>query len=100
MKDDELLTHANCSLCGQKIGACGSPFFWRVVAERFAVDLRRVQQTDGLAMMLGSAQLARVMGPNHDVANPIQGPTMVTVCNACAEVAGPMLHDAISAALS
>ncbi len=84
MNERELRQHATCSLCNKPIGRTGLPLFWRVKIERFGIDMRAVQRQTGLAMMLGNAALAGVMGPDEDMATPVMEPVTLTVCEECA----------------
>ena len=84
MKEMELRQHADCSLCGKKIGASGMPMFWRVSVERFGVKMDVVNRQQGLTMMLGgSARLAQVMGADEDMTMPLMEKTVLTVCETC-----------------
>lgn len=83
MKEAELRKHATCDLCYRKIGETGLPLFWRVTIERFGLDMRAIEAQTGLAMMMGSAFLAGVMGPNQDVAKPVMDPAVIPVCETC-----------------
>lgn len=84
MKESELRRHATCSLCGKGIGHTRLPLFWVVKIERYGVDLHAVSRQTGLSIMLGSAALAGVMGPDEDMAKLIDGPITLTVCERCA----------------
>ncbi len=86
MKERELRENAKCRLCGKGILAGGVPLFWRVTIERFGVDMRKCERQQGLTMMLGSAALASVMGPNEDLAMSVMEPVTLTVCEDCAMV--------------
>lgn len=83
MKERELREHAVCSLCGEKIGHSGLPIFCRVTVEQFSINLNAVQRQTGLAMTLGHAGLASVMGPDEEMAHEIDRITL-TVCHQCA----------------
>lgn len=84
MKEEELRKHCLCSLCGEKIMARGGlPLFYRVTVERFGINLRAAQRQDGLAQFLGHTQLARIMGPDEDIASPLMEPLVLTVCETC-----------------
>ena len=63
--------------------ASGLPLFWRVRIERFGISAPAVQRQTGLAMLLGSAALASVMGPDEDLASPMMEPKTVTICDTC-----------------
>lgn len=84
MKEQELFRYTDCAACRQKIGHTGPPLFWRVTIERFGVDLAKVRRQDGLAVMLGSARLAAVMGPDEELATPMMEPVTVALCETCA----------------
>jgi hypothetical protein len=84
VKEAELLQHATCSLCKNKIMHTGLPLFWRVTVEYFGLDLRACERQQGLAMLIGNAALAQVMGPDDELAKPIGDPVKLTVCEACA----------------
>lgn len=84
MKRAELLQHARCDVCNKGIGESGLPLFWRVTVERFGVDLRAVRRQDGLGQYLGHHGSAAIMGPDEDMAKPMQDqPGVVTVCETC-----------------
>lgn len=82
MKEPELRKHANCSICGKGIMHAGLPLFYRVTVERFGIDIQATKRQQGLGMMLSPA-LAMVMGPDEDIAKPMMGPAIVTVCENC-----------------
>lgn len=84
MNEAELRKHARCSLCAQPIGHTALPMFWRVTIEHFGIDMGAVRRQSGLAMMLGDAGLAAVMGPDEDMAKPMMQPATLTVCESCA----------------
>lgn len=84
MNAAELRQHSRCGLCSKPVLATGLPLFWRVTVERFGVDLAACKRQDGLAAMLGSNQLAQVMGPGEEVAKPMGPPVVTTVCETCA----------------
>jgi hypothetical protein len=72
-----------CALCDKGVGHGNYPLFWRLRIERFAVDVASVRRQHGLELMLGSPALARVMGPDADLAKAIYGPHQVLVCESC-----------------
>lgn len=84
MKERELREHSTCSLCSKPILHTGLPLFWRVTVERFGIDMAAMRRQTGLAMTLGSAPLAGVMGPDEDMAKPMMEPVKLTVCESCA----------------
>lgn len=83
MKEQELRTHAVCSLCEDKIMAAGLPLFWTVTVARYGIKAKAVERQQGLAMLLGSAALAQVMGPDEDMTVPMMDPVTLTVCENC-----------------
>lgn len=83
MNRTELLKHAKCSICDKGIGHTGLPLFWRLTVERFGVDLNAVRRQDGLGAFLGSQALAAVMGPDEDLAMPMDKPAVLTLCETC-----------------
>lgn len=84
MKERELREAATCLQCGEKIGACGSPFFYRLTIERYGVKMDSIQRQTGLAQFLGNARIAQVMGADEDMATPVMQPITVTICDKCA----------------
>lgn len=85
MKESELRTHADCSICGGKT-CSGSPLplFWTVKLERHALDIGAATRQQGLTMQLGmNAALAQAMGPNEDMTKLVEE-NEITVCEACA----------------
>jgi hypothetical protein len=85
MKEAELAKHTTCSLCARLVSACGLPLFWRVKVERFGISLPALKRQAGLSDFLGgNAALARIMGPDEDVAGPVMEPVTLTVCDRCA----------------
>ncbi len=83
MKEDELRQHAKCSICGMPIGTGGVPFFYRITVEHYVLNVQALQRQQGLTMMMGGhAGLARIMGPDEDLAwKATQG--TLTVCESC-----------------
>lgn len=90
MKEAELREVCQCTICGRKPGETSSPIFWLVKLERFMLDATAIQRQTGLAMMMGSARLAAVMGPDEDMAHPI-GDCALSVCEECALEGMPLL---------
>jgi hypothetical protein len=83
MKESELREVCICSICGKKIGEAGSLDFYRVTIQRWSINLAAVQRQTGLAMMLGgNGELARVMGPDEEMAHKVSSSTK-TVCYLC-----------------
>ena len=73
-----------CAKCGHGVLHNGIPLFFRVAIEHFGVDLNAVRRAAGLEMMLGSAALAQVMGPDEDIATRIGEGSKAVLCHDCA----------------
>ena len=84
MKEAEVRSLAECSVCNQLIGHTGLPLFWTVTFERHGVDRRALNRQAGLANALGSAVLALVMGPDEEMTTSLGGPVRLSVCESCA----------------
>ncbi len=72
-----------CAVCGKGLAHDGNFLFWRLKFERLGIDHSAVQRQHGLELMLGSPAIARVMGPDEDIAKVLDGPTSVLVCEPC-----------------
>jgi hypothetical protein len=84
VKEAELRAAARCANCGKLLGETKMPLlFWRIRIERFGIDTRAIQRQDGLATFLGSRAIARVMGPDEDLAKPMMEPVTITLCEPC-----------------
>ena len=80
MKQNEF---SNCVLCDAGMAKDGV-FFYRVSVEQMVLDLRAIQKQHGMEMIMGAAApLAKIMGPNEDLARGL-GPTSFLVCGKCA----------------
>lgn len=73
-----------CAGCGKGVMHTGLPLFWRVTIARYGIDVTAVQRQAGLEMMLGSAALAHVMGPNETLAKPVMDDVILIFCEDCA----------------
>jgi len=82
MKENELRECAVCDQCGNKIGYEGNINFYRVTVKSYILNVGAIQRQDGLAMMMGSSQLANVMGTDEEMAIQIDEKT-ITVCADC-----------------
>lgn len=84
-----------CAICGRGMMHAGVPLFFRVKIEHMGVDLKAVERTAGLEMMFGGgvagAKLARIMGPDPDLAKPMMEPQQLLVCHPCALKPVPLL---------
>lgn len=93
MKQSEI---EKCVICGKGVMHSGNICFYRIKIERMGVKVKAVQRQHGLELMLGSAVLASIMGPDEDLAVSITGPDKAIVCDECAiEKSMPlaMLHE-------
>jgi hypothetical protein len=84
MKEAELRERSTCVCCDKKLGQTGSPLFYKVSIERHMVNLGAVQRQSGLALSMGSAMLAQVMGPDENMTAVLDDVVTVTVCQMCA----------------
>lgn len=73
-----------CKICGKPTTHCGSPLFYRITIERYMYDANAVRRQVGLTLMLGNPGLARVMGPDDDMAKRLQATAPAMVCDTCA----------------
>ena len=84
MKEQELRSHAVCSICGEKIGRDSAVMFWIIKVERHVVKFGAVRRRDGLAMLFGgSEKLADVFDVGEDMTIPLRAPVEITVCYQC-----------------
>lgn len=82
MKESELEEHLNCNFCNTSIMSTGLPLFYVVKMRRYGVHLDRVKRRVGLGMLL-TPHLARAMGPDDDLAEPIGEEVKFTLCENC-----------------
>lgn len=82
LKERELRAAVTCAACGRKLGATGTPLFWRLRIERFGLNAQALRRQHGLGLQIGGA-LAQIMGPDEDLAIPVMSPVEVTVCEPC-----------------
>lgn len=85
-----------CAICGKGMMHAGLPLFYRVKVESMGIDMKAVQRQAGAEMMMGGgvagAKLASVLGPNPDIATPIDADLQpVLVCQPCALEPRPLL---------
>lgn len=73
-----------CALCGLGVLHAGVPLFWQVTFRRMGIDYGAVRRMAGLEIALGGVALARVMGLDEAVANPIAEEHTILVCEECA----------------
>lgn len=76
----------------------GDFLFYRIKIERFGVDIKAVQRQHGLELMTGSPALAHILGPDEDIAIPVDEPDEALVCDECAMETMPLaaLHERIA----
>jgi hypothetical protein len=82
-----------CAICGKGVMHSGVPIFYRVKLEAMGIDAGAVRQVHGLETMLGNVVLARVMGPDPDIAKRLDPsePRPVLVCQPCALQPRPLM---------
>ena len=83
MKEKELRDLATCVSCGKKIGESGIPLFTRIKIERFGIKVGACERQTGLAMLLGNARLAQVMGTDEDLAISVADEVVASLYHGC-----------------
>lgn len=74
-----------CVGCGEGVMHDNQMTFYTVKITQWVVDLGAVQRQHGMEQMMGqAAALAQVMGPNEDIAKPLEAEKDVWVCGWCA----------------
>lgn len=73
---------SKCAWCGRGMAAAGVHFY-RVSVEMFVLDNAAIRRAAGLEMMVGNPAIARVMGPNEDLAR-LMTKTRALICADCA----------------
>lgn len=73
-----------CCFCDKGVGHVGIPIFYRVTVQSMVLDGRAIQQVAGAEMMMGNVALARVLGPDPDIARGVGEPSTALVCHTCA----------------
>lgn len=87
MKSTEIRKYAQCCMCGKKIGTATLPLFFTIEISCYKFNHRALERQTGFEMMLGSAALAEVLGPDEDLAEKTEGPIKVSICfDCCTEV--------------
>jgi hypothetical protein len=84
MKERELVKLGACAVCGEHLLEDAFPLFYRVQITRMGFDAAATRRAMGLAMQIGGP-LASVMGPDEDLANPVDGPSDCVVHERCAD---------------
>ncbi len=83
VKQDELAKVMYCGVCGKVVNHDGMPLFYRVRVQRYGLDVNALKRQQGLTMMMsGHHALARIMGPDEDMATRMSDHE-VTVCESC-----------------
>jgi hypothetical protein len=70
----------------------GCPVFYKVSVERFCVDINAANRQHGLELMIGSPAIAFIMGPDEDVAKPLDTPSVSLVCQDCLLKTSALAH--------
>jgi len=73
-----------CANCGKGVMHTKTPFFYTVKIDRCVIDPQAVQEVAGLEQMIGSVQIAQVMGPDPDIAHVFTEGKTVWLCDHCA----------------
>lgn len=73
----------SCAMCGKGLMHSGSPMFYKIKIESMIFDTQVLQQQAGLEMMLGSPELASIMGPDGDIAKKA-AENEILICMECA----------------
>lgn len=76
-----------CAKCRTGVAAAG-PVFYTATIQQHCLDPRGIQRTHGLEQFFGGgsagAALARAMGDDPDISQPVGEPVAVWVCMTCA----------------
>ena len=76
-----------CAKCRKGVAAAG-PVFYTATIQQHCLDPRGIQRTHGLEQFFGGGQvgaaLARAMGDDPDISQPMGEPVAVWVCMTCA----------------
>jgi hypothetical protein len=74
-----------CAVCGKGL-MHDNPLglFWRVTAERMAIDQPAVRREHGLEQMMGGhVGLAAALSPERSFANQVAAPRAMLICEPC-----------------
>ncbi len=91
LKEIELVRLGACAVCREPLAANDQLTFYRVAVSHLAFDARAVRRRFGLGMAIGSDAIARVMGPDEDLAKVLDGPREVVVHEGCADRIGHLM---------
>ena len=83
MKEKELRENTTCGICNSKIGKASMPMFYTLELQGYSLNARALERQQRLAMMLGSAYLAQVMGADEDLATKQGEKIKISVCWDC-----------------
>lgn len=83
IKEDALMALGSCRCCAQPL--THDQLFYRIKIERAGFMADAIRERAGMEMMMGSGALARIMGPDRDLAKVIAGPVEVAVHEKCAD---------------
>lgn len=76
-----------CAKCGKGVAAAG-PVFYTATIQQHCLDPRGIQRTHGLEQLFGGGQvgatLARAMGDDPDISQPVSEAVSAWVCMTCA----------------
>jgi hypothetical protein len=73
-----------CAICGKGVMHSGQITFYKVSITMMGIDIGAVQRQHGLEMMMGNAAITHVMGPDEDLAKPIDKASDGIICSECA----------------
>jgi len=82
IKESAIAHLGPCVICGKPLLA--ELMFYRIKIERAGFEPRAIERRAGMALLMGNQTLARVMGPDEDLAKIISGPREVAVHEGCA----------------
>lgn len=75
-----------CHLCKKGIAHDGHFLFLKIRVQRYGLDAGALKRAHGLEMMMGgNAMLANIMGPNEDLAKPVDDSGDLLICHECGE---------------
>ena len=74
----------NCIGCNKGVAHDGEITFYRISFDIMMFNAAAIKRQHGLEMMVGSAMIASIMGPNEDLAVALGQPIHALVCDGCA----------------
>ena len=94
MREDELRKNAVCDICGNGIGRDWQTLFYTMNVTRYELDITALKRNAGMVeMMGGSVTLARIMGPDEEMAHKTDRVSK-TICSKCHERIEKILTEA------